>query len=329
MANVIFKAGTRDQYNALPVKDENTLYWLTDANELRKGDQLFGIGSNATESLSGLMSAEDKAKLDQLISAGVFDLTATDASILLEGNPEAKKIHVQISKEPNNSLTLKSDGLFVQSGGQPHADIAEYAIEKQSVATEGSSATYRLKKTVGGVPSYVGDPIDIPQDKVVKSGSIQTVKVENVPYEGAAVGDTYIDLELNDLTSSHIYIPAKGIVDVSNKVDQLITNVDGSRSMIWNEASGGGAMFTHSDKSQSFVGVSDGGLNGMMAQIYADKQDDSGNWVGSRINVYHDRIYYTSLADKTAGKENNDASCEIATKGDLTNIEKSIVWQEM
>lgn len=64
MANVIFKQGTRAQYNAISVKDANTLYWLTDTLELFKGEVLYGKGAEATALASGLMSAADKAKLD-------------------------------------------------------------------------------------------------------------------------------------------------------------------------------------------------------------------------------------------------------------------------
>ena len=50
--NVIFKVGTRDLYNALEQKDTNTLYWLTDVKEIRKGEDLFGVGREATQTLS-------------------------------------------------------------------------------------------------------------------------------------------------------------------------------------------------------------------------------------------------------------------------------------
>ena len=48
MANVIFKFGTRAQYDALITKDEHTLYWLSDTQELMKGGICYGKGSNAT-----------------------------------------------------------------------------------------------------------------------------------------------------------------------------------------------------------------------------------------------------------------------------------------
>lgn len=321
MANVIFKFGTRAQYEALATKDQNTLYWLSDTQELMKGLTCFGKGAAATKEAAGLMSPEDKALLEQLAQGGIFNLTPVDASVVVSDTEGGKAIGVQLSKVESNILKLKDDGLYVAG--------SDYTIERMGDATEGYSTTYRLKKTVEGVTTYVGDEINIPKDIMLKSGSLETVAEADVPYAGAVVGDPYIDLVLNDPDSTHIYIPVKGIVDVSNKVDKLIKNADGSEAMIFNEASGGGSMFRHTDGSQSYVGVSDGGMGGMMAQIYADKQKEDGSWVGSRLNVYHDAIYYTSLEDKEAGKENNDADCEIATKGDVAAVAQALAWQEM
>lgn len=59
--------------------------------------------------------------------------------------------------------------------------------------------------------------IDIPKDFLVKSATIKTVTTPNQPYEGAQVGDKYIDLEINAKTGetedSHLYIPIKDMVD--------------------------------------------------------------------------------------------------------------------
>lgn len=321
MANVIFKVGLRAQFDALTTKDANTLYWLPDTQELFKGDVLFGVGANATEQAAGLMSAEDKVKLNQIVSTGIINLTPIDASVAIADGENGKTIGVQISKNKENTLTLNSDGLYVTS--------SDYSIEKMPEASDGYSATYRLKKTVDGSSSYVGAEINIPKDMVVQSGSVKTVTEADQPYAGAQVGDIYIELVLSDSSASHIYIPAKNLIDTSNFVTQEIVNADGGKAIIWNETSGGGAQYVSPDGGLSFVGVNNGGLDGMMAQIYADKQNEDGSWVGSRINVYHDHIYYTSLAAKQSGKENNAAECEIATKGDIAAITAYITWQEM
>lgn len=74
--NVIFKIGTRAQFDAIVTTNPNTLYWLSDTQELYKGDILFGKGALASETASGLLSAEDYKKLQELITTGVtVDLT--------------------------------------------------------------------------------------------------------------------------------------------------------------------------------------------------------------------------------------------------------------
>jgi hypothetical protein len=73
--NVLFKVGTRDQFDAIVTKSEVTLYWLTDTQELYKGDVLFGTGALATQSAAGLLSSEDKKKLDELASGAASGLS--------------------------------------------------------------------------------------------------------------------------------------------------------------------------------------------------------------------------------------------------------------
>lgn len=68
--NVLFKIGTRAQFDLIVTKDKNTLYWLSDTQELYKGDILFGTGALASENVAGLLSAEDYKKLQELISTG-------------------------------------------------------------------------------------------------------------------------------------------------------------------------------------------------------------------------------------------------------------------
>ena len=199
MANVIFKVGTKALFDALEQKDTNTLYWLEDVQELYKGNLLFATGKTASETAAGLMSAEDKIKLDSLSPGALTGLTPVDASVIIADGEDGKTIGVQISKEAGNSLVLKTDGLFAAGTAAP-----EFTMEKQAEAAEGYSATYRLKRTLGAESTYVGDAINIPKDLVLQSGSVKVVTEADQPYAGAAVGDTYIDLQLNDPDSSHI-----------------------------------------------------------------------------------------------------------------------------
>lgn len=220
MANVIFKQGLESQFTAVEQKDVNTLYWLTDTQEVYKGDIRFASGRVATENNDGLMSAEDKAKLDDLAAGTVAGLTPVDATIVIaDGESGEKTIGVQVSAEPGNALEVKTDGLYVGS-----TDSADYAIKKLDETAEGYAASYQLQKTVDGVPSLVGDVINIPKDLVLQSGSLQVVETADQPYTGAQVGDPYLDLVLNDASSTHIYVPMKGIVDTEALKDTYVTN---------------------------------------------------------------------------------------------------------
>lgn len=221
MANVIFKQGTRAQYDAIAVKDANTLYWLTDTKELLKGEVLYGSGTEATTLASGLMSATDKAKLDTLSAGGVAGLSAVDASVVLGSSEDGTTtIGVQVSNEAGNALELKSDGLFVAPATAP-SDV-EFAIEVQETPENGYSATYKLKRTDGDNVTYVGDAINIPKDAVLTGGTYEIVETIGVPYLGAEVGDPYVDLVVANAEESHIYIPLKGLVDTVAAGDGII-----------------------------------------------------------------------------------------------------------
>lgn len=109
---------------------------------------------------------------------------------------------------------------------------------------------------------------------------------------------------------------------IANKTDYIINGTNG-RSLMFNESDGGGAKFEHQDNTNSFVGVNDGGANGLSAQIYSvDKTTNT----GSRINVTSSGIYYTS-GKANASYDNDD---EIATKGyvDTQIIDNQLVWGE-
>ena len=101
------------------------------------------------------------------------------------------------------------------------------------------------------------------------------------------------------------------------------------KSYVFNETDGGGVKFVNNNGLESFVGVHDGSgdgdLSGMAAQIYADKKTSDGKYVGSRINVYQDKICYVSQNEKEAGVSAKDEGQEIATVGDVNEVKKDAV----
>ena len=142
--NVLFKVGTREQFDAIVTKSEITLYWLSDTQELYKGDVLFGTGALATKSVAGLLSPEDKKKLDELVSGGVSGLSAVDGTIVFTDDENGgKKIGVAISEKEGNALVTVEGGLFVAS-----VDLTD--VQKKLTAVEGSIAQLQ-EDIVGGI----------------------------------------------------------------------------------------------------------------------------------------------------------------------------------
>lgn len=121
-----------------------------------------------------------------------------------------------------NKLTklghLKSLANKIKSDYATKAELAankvpEYSVAKQATAETGFLSTYYLTKD----GAQVGEKINIPKDFLVNSADIKTVETADTPYEGAQVGDLYIDFVINsksaDDTASHVYLPVNELVD--------------------------------------------------------------------------------------------------------------------
>lgn len=135
--------------------------------------------------------------------------------------------------------------------------------------------------------------------------SIKSVVIENNNLKFYTVENP----TAQDVPKYNITLPQP---DLSNFVEKVTEGTNG-RALIFNETDGGGAKFEHKDGTWSFVGVNDGGENGLAAQIYALKKDANNKYVGTRINVTKNGIYYTNGADSMA----YTALDEIATKRDV------------
>lgn len=211
--NVRFYFGLQDKYDALKERNPLALYFIEDTQRLYKGDVLMATGADATSMAAGLMSATDKVKLDSIVETALSGLAPVDGSIVIaEGKDGGKTIGVAIAAQEGNALTLVDGGLFVPAAKE--IELPEYEIEKQAVADDGFAVSYKLKKTVNGESTYVGDTINIARDMVLQSAVMKTVEENNIPYEGAVVGDPYIEMIFNDESASALYIPMKSLVDV-------------------------------------------------------------------------------------------------------------------
>lgn len=91
--------------------------------------------------------------------------------------------------------------------------LPEYSVAKQAAAEAGYLSTYYLTKD----GAQIGEKINIPKDFLVNSADILEVETADDPYDGAQVGDLYIDFVINAKgggdTATHIYLPVNELVD--------------------------------------------------------------------------------------------------------------------
>lgn len=118
----------------------------------------------------------------------------------------------KLSNQVSNSITdVQVNGTSVVTEGV--AKVPGYAFEKLDTAEAGYASTYAFYKvTDGGTKSELGK-INIPLDQVLRNSSLETVTIENQPYEGAVVGDLYFVFEFQN-NPNNIYVPAKKLTDV-------------------------------------------------------------------------------------------------------------------
>jgi hypothetical protein len=236
--NVIFKIGTRAQFDAIVAKNQNTLYWLRDTQELYKGDILFGKGALASETAAGLLSAEDYKKLQELIATGgTVDLTPVDGSIVIKD----KKIGVGLSAVEGNILSIKNDGLFATVDTKP--------IENRLTAVEGrldpvEQDIANLKQSIVGSIRYMGSVQtydDLPDD--AKQGDLYEVISDGS--EWCFNGNKWFEYG----TSHFVPVAGAGIFVNGSEIGVKIadeshglTIVDGAMAMLLATAKQDGAM---------------------------------------------------------------------------------------
>lgn len=193
------------------------------SDELARIDSLEGIEFAIVESLPTENINEDYIYLIESDSDEVtpssnitYTISKTGDTITLTGSNNTTStvsIDNKVDKIDGKGLSTKDFSAAYETKLQGIAEGAQvndtYTII-ESTTTSGYAKTYSLTKN----GTEVGTKINIPKDLVIKSGSIKTVTTINTPYTGAVVGDKYLDIELNDSTQNHIYIPVKDLVDV-------------------------------------------------------------------------------------------------------------------
>ena len=267
--NVIFKVGTRDLYNALEQKDTNTLYWLTDVKEIRKGEDLFGVGREATQTDAGLLSAADKTKLDNLSAGTAIDFTPVDATIVIaDGESGGKTIGVQVSKEADNALELKGDGLFVAPAeiGDLGDTIASMQESLATLTGEGAGSVTKIAEDAATAA------IDDFANKVSDDGVVNTMK-ELVDYV-AEHGPEAAEMAGNISTLQNVInsLPDEFMSEITEVSRTETTNVAKIRLSIKQEDGTYSTAQEHGVLTLIPAGEGPDGVSGAGLMTLADKQ---------------------------------------------------------
>lgn len=183
-------------YNGLvvAVTESSTLYVLKNRDDVTNPESWVAVGGDVSADLSE-------------VKADVEDLKTNKQDKVVAGNgidiSDGKTIAIKIDPA-GSGLEVGPDGLKAVI-----PEAAEYTIAAADSPAEGYLKSYELRKN----GEKVGVTIDIPKDLVVTSGEVKEVEEANVPYEGAVIGDLYLQLTIAN-QETPVYIPVKSLTDV-------------------------------------------------------------------------------------------------------------------
>lgn len=200
---VLFRIGTYEQYNKLSTKDPNTLYFVVDDThqEIWKGDQLYGRGTEATSSLAGLLSAQDKAKLDALFDAEGGTIPSYEIEqVEAEGDALAS---YKLKKIVDDTVTYVGDTINIPKDQVLSGGSLAYVAEADTPYAGAEVGDPYLDLTLNNADSThiyipVKGLVDIPGagDGITVVGNIVSIKLDEDNAHGLKVGPAGLALDL-------------------------------------------------------------------------------------------------------------------------------------
>lgn len=173
-------------------------------------------GSGSDETFQPIYSETNITAITQLVVdkfGHIADITFEDVSSEIRSfvEPIATDIAEVVSAEIAESVISAAKPEIVEDVLSQIVipEVPEYSIIKDDEPTEGGT-TYYLAKD--GEPILTSS-INVPEMGLIESGSVETVEEPDVPYDGAVVGDKYIDFVLSTDPPTHIYIPVSDLAN--------------------------------------------------------------------------------------------------------------------
>lgn len=168
MAKVVFSYGTKSEYTGLPVKDGNTLYFLTDSHEIYKGETLMADRTNLnvqfvnsmpepTSSVANMLyvcTADGKTTLwikngESMVQVGGGEATEIADGIITIGKFATGLVAQDLSNPSDETLpTTKAVAEAIAAAKDDLADAIVDVVAE--AAPEGTSGTVLKFTTRGG-----------------------------------------------------------------------------------------------------------------------------------------------------------------------------------
>lgn len=266
-------------------------YWYRDGAFRR----YYGVGHLNTDNTSSLPVSSSESfceyiNLHKIAKTGNYNDLNNKPTIPVMPDISGKADKVTGATN-GNFAGLDSSGNLTDSGYNANSFLTSqqlpvYTIVKLQTSEQGYASSYVLQKD--GVQE--GATINIPKDMVVENGEVKTVTTANVPYQGAVVGDKYIDLTIANSSQQHIYIPVKDLVDVYtagnginiSQDNYISVKVDSSHSNGLGVGGDGLALYTVTPSTNG-----EGGTNGAMTALDKEKLDgiEAGAGVVGTLNT--------------------------------------------
>ena len=286
VATKVDKVSTASKVYGTDVNGEQTVY---DINSFGQVDTVNGVSADNSKNVTIDASDIKLDKSDAQSSTVATTISGIDTRL---GTAETKLSGIEAGAQENIIEEVQVNGTALTPDANKAVNViipaaSEYTIAEQAQAETGYAKTYYLSKD--GVQT--GAKINIPKDLVVESGEIKVVETADQPYEGAEVGDKYIDLTINDSSADHIYIPVKDLVDIYTAGDGINVSASNEISLVVNNSNANGLSVSANGIALAVATTSS---NGAMSST--DKTKLDGIESGAEVNIIEDvKVNGTSL----------------------------------
>lgn len=214
------------------------------------------------------------------------------------------------------SLATKIKTEYATKAELQAIQIPEYSVTKQAAAEAGFLSTYYLTKD----GAQVGEKINIPKDFLVNSADIKTVETADTPYDGAQVGDLYIDFVINsksaDDTASHVYLPVNELVDAYTGGNGIEVSAQNLISAKIDTANANGLGVTAAGFKLDVATASTAGAMSAADKAKLDGIAESANNYTHPAHTAHESGLYKVTVDA----QGHVSDAEAVTKTDITGL---------